>query len=186
MTKQKLTFKIDGGLKRLSAFYAGAADDAATTYWQRPSALLEALAIAPAKEIRLSSGYKKLADALDSLDYGLYHETLSAREDKSACGTNAGVFTSLWHAVSGYGEGVQAGGLTDEFNEGPIVAVAVSMITVSVAFVNLSGSNYKEDKEREERPGYRVPAGPRFASTEQLRDMAHHAQIVADQISWFS
>ncbi len=184
MTKQKLTFKIDGGLKKLSAFYAGAAEDAATTYWQRPSALLEALAVAPAKEIRLSSGYKKLADALDTLDYGLYHETLSAKES-SACGTNANVFTSLWHAVSGHDE-LQAGGLTDEFNEGPIVAVAVSMITVSVAFVNLSGSNYKDEKDREQRPGYRVPAGPRFASTEQLRDMAHHAQIVADQISWFS
>ena len=182
--KQKLTFKVEGGLSRLSAFYAGAADDAATTYWQRPSALLEALSVAPEKEIRLSSGYKKLADALETLDYGLYHETLSARE-AGPCGTNANVFTSLWHAVGGHDESLQAGRLGDEFNEGPIVAVAVSMITVSVAFVNLSGSNHREEKH-EERPAYRVPAGPRFATTEQLRDMAHHAQIVADQISWFS
>ena len=182
--KQKLTFKVEGGLSRLSAFYAGAADDAATTYWQRPSALLEALSAAPAKEIRLSSGYKKLADALDTLDYGLYHETLSAKET-APCGTNPGVFTSLWHAVSGHDDTLQAGKLGDEFNEGPIVAVAVSMITVSVAFVNLSGSNH-EERKHEDRPAYRVPAGPRFASREQLRDMAHHAQIVADQISWFS
>lgn len=184
MKKQKLTFKIDGGLDRLSAFYAGAAEDAATTYWQRPSALLEALDVAPAKEVRLSSGYKKLADALETLDYGLYHETLSAQE-ATPCGVNEGIYTSLWHAVSGHGEGMQAEGLRDKFNDGPIVAVAVSMITVSVAFVNLSGSNERKD-EREQRPAYRVPAGPRFASAEQLRDMAHHAQIVADRISWFS
>lgn len=184
MKKQKLTFKVEGGLKKLSALYASTDKETADTYWQKPAALLEAFEVAPAKEIRISSGYKKLADALDTLDYGLYHETLAEEGAHNCAGVNPGVFTSLWHAVSGYEPGMQAGRLGDEFN-GPIVAVAVSMITVSVAFVNLSGSNERKD-DREERPGYRVPAGPRFASREQLRDMAHHAQIVADQISWFS
>jgi hypothetical protein len=182
MTKQKLKFKVEGGLKRLSEFYAGAAEDAATTYWQNPSALLEALSVAPAKEIRISGGYKKLADALETLDYGLYHDTLMAKA-ADVC-TDENVITSIRHAVAGHDETLNAGTISDEFNRGPIVAVAVSMITVSVVVVNLSG--YQRDEDMEKRPGYRVPAGPRFATTEQLRDMAHHAQIVADQISWFS
>jgi hypothetical protein len=183
MTKQKLTFKVEGGLSRLSEFYAETKEKDPVAYWENPGALLEALSVAPAKEIRLSAGYRKLAEVMDTLDYGLYHDTLAAEGAHNCAGVNPSVFTSLWNTVSGHDTGLQAGRLGDEFN-GPIVAVAVSMITVAIAFVNLSGTN--ERKEDMERPGYRVPAGPRFASKDQVRDMAHHAQVVAEQISWFS
>ena len=181
-TKEKLKFKVAGGLGKLSDFYAGTGADAAETYFNNPAALLEALEVAPAKEIRISSGYKKLADSMEEIDFGLYHSTFSEEGVRDCSGVNLNVLTSLWNTVGG-DCAVQAGPLKKDFND-PIVAVAVSMITVAVAFVNLSGMN--EDKVNRNVPQKKPPGGPAFASREQLHQMAHHAQIVADHISWFS
>src|SRR4051812_24895592 len=103
MKKQKLKFKVDGGLARLSELYTAAEQDerAADSYWQNPGALLEALNVAPSKEIRISPGYKKLADSMDGIDFTKWHGTFDhSRNDGDLC-VQEKAFTSLWHAVAG-------------------------------------------------------------------------------------
>lgn len=182
MTKQKLKFKIEGGLSKLSELYAGTNAKMADGYWQNPSMLLEALHVAPSKEIRLSLGYKKLSDALGGFDFGQFYATIE-EQGREECGLNLDVLQRMWDKVGGLDCTVH---IDEKQLQGPIVAVAVSMITVAVAFVNLSGYNEYKSEKAPVQPVYRKPpAGPKFASREELQNMAQHAQIVADHI-WFS
>ena len=138
MSKQRLTFKVDGGLKKLSEFYSTAGSDefAVDAYWKNPAALLEALSVAPAKEIRISSGYKHLADTMGDVDF------------------------NGWQA-----EGapiMQAGKLNDDFTQAftsVSVAVVVVVITVTVT------SGYKKEEPVQRLP---VPGGPSFASVAEM------------------
>ncbi len=133
MSKQRLTFKVDGGLKKLSEFYSSKGSEAAATdtYWKNPGALLEALSVAPSKEIRISSGYKQLADTMGDVDFGAWSE-----------------------------EGVpmlNAGRLGDDFGQAftsVSVAVVVVVITVTVT------SGYKPEQPAQRLP---VPGGPKMA-----------------------
>ena len=118
MTKAKLKFKVEGGLKKLSELYASAEKDAAATdtYWKNPGALLEALAVAPSKEIRISAGYKQLADTMDKVDFGAW--------------STDGVPT------------LEAGRLGDEFGQAfTSVSVAVVVVVVTVTVV----SGYRDE-----------------------------------------
>lgn len=182
MTKQKLKFKIDGGLSKLSELYAATDSAGADAYFDNPAALMSALSVEPAREIRLAQGYKKLSDALCSFDFAGFHDVIE-EEGKAPCGLNLNVLQTMWDKVGGLDCTVH---LDEKQLSGPIVAVAVSMITVAVAFVNLSGRN---DDTAEKVPAVPVrrkpPAGPKFASREELHIMAQHAQIVADHI-WLS
>lgn len=135
MRKQRLTFKVDGGLKKLSEFYSSADKDtaAADTYWKNPGALLEALAVSPSKEIRISSGYKQLADTMDKVDFG------------------------QWHA-----EGVpmlNAGKLGDDFGNA-FTSVSVAVVVVVVTVTVVSGHHREQEAPAQRLP---VPGGPKFA-----------------------
>lgn len=181
MTKQKLKFKIEGGLSKLSELYAGTDAKMSDSYWHNPAQLMEALQVAPAKEIRLSSGYKKLADALGDFDFGGFHAAIE-EEGKAPCGLNLNVLQTMWDRVGGLDCTVH---IDQKLVQGPIVAVAVSMITVAVAFVNLSGKN-DDVAERGPPPApiykRKPPAGPKFATREDMHIMAQHAQVVADHL----
>jgi hypothetical protein len=188
MTKQKLTFKVEKGLEKIAGIYAAADKDAgaAQAYFDNPAALMEALQVAPHREIRLSPGYKRLADALCSFDFDSYQAEL-ADGPKGECGLSLPILDNMWKKVSGVDCAIH---IDRELIAGPIVAVAVSMITVAVAFVNLSGRNEDEVGDKTpvapavRRP--RVPGGPKFSATkEELQHLAQHAQIVADHI-WLS
>lgn len=119
MSKQRLTFKVDGGLKKLSEFYASADKDTAATetYWHNPAALLEALEVCPAKEIRISSGYKQLAETMVDVDFGQW----------SAEGSPM----------------LNAGKLTDDFSQA-FTTVSVAVVVVVVTVTVTSGYNREE------------------------------------------
>ena len=139
MTKRRLTFKVEGGLKKLSELYASADKDhkATDTYWHNPGALLEALSVAPSKEIRISSGYKQLADTMDKVDFG------------------------QWQAEGS--PALQAGRLGDDFGQAfTTVSVAVVVVVVTVTVT----TGYTEDKRTPARVP--VPGGPKFASVEDM------------------
>ena len=84
MAKQKLTFKIDGGLEKISRLYASAESDkqALNTYGENPAALLEALSVTPEREIRLSAGYRKLAETMDTIDLSQWHDAFEPQTEK--------------------------------------------------------------------------------------------------------
>jgi hypothetical protein len=130
-----LKFKVEGGLKKLSEFYATAEKDAGATdtYWHNPAALLEALEVAPSKEIRISAGYKQLADTMGQVDFGSW--------------STDGVPT------------LEAGRLGDDFGQAftcTSVAVVVVVITVTVV------SGYHREEPAQQR--LPVPGGPKMAS----------------------
>jgi hypothetical protein len=135
MSKQKLKFKVDGGLKKLSELYASSDKDAGATdtYWKNPGALLEALAVAPSKEIRLSSGYKQLADTMGQVDFGSW--------------STDGVPT------------LEAGRLGDDFGQAfTCTSVAVVVVVVTVTVVS---GYHREEPAQQRLP---VPGGPKMAS----------------------
>ncbi len=176
MTKQKLKFKLEGGLQKLSDFYATTDTDktATETYFNNPAALMEALDVTPAKEIRISDGYKKLSDTMGNIDFNKWHDTF----DRSAedCGTafQDKAFTSLMHAVGGYDAERHAGGLRDDFTQAfTVTSVAVVVVVVTVTVV----SGYDRSAPAQRAP---VPGGSRMSQ------MSHYAQSVAEQVGWFS
>ncbi len=190
MTKQKLTFKVDGGLKKLAGFYATAEKEekAADIYWQKPEALLEALDVAPAKEIRISSGYKKLADTMETIDFEKWHGSFDRTRDDGDLNIQETAFTSLYHAVAGADrDALQAGRLGDNFGQAMTVTITMTMtmtitITVTMTMTVTVTSGYNKDEPKR----LPVPGGPSFASAAELGVMARYAQTVADHIGWFA
>jgi hypothetical protein len=130
MAKQKLTFKIEGGLDKVSELYA-ASNNAADlqTYGENPAALLQALSITSEKEIRISSGYKKLAEEMGNIDFGQWLNTFEPATEESARNLQIKPLTSLWQTVNGYTPVIQAitGKAEDSMN------MVVEMITVVAA-----------------------------------------------------
>jgi hypothetical protein len=139
MSKQRLTFKVEGGLKKLSEFYSSKGGEAAATdtYWKNPGALLEALSVAPSKEIRISAGYKHLADTMGDVDF------------------------NGWQA-----EGapvMQAGKLNDDFIHA-FTSVSVAVVVVVITVTVTSGYN-REEPAQQRLP---VPGGPKFANVAEM------------------
>jgi hypothetical protein len=188
MTKQKLTFKVDGGLKKLAGFYATAEkeENAADTYWQKPEALLEALNVAPSKEIRISSGYKKLADTMQAIDFEKWHGSFDRTRDDGDLGIQETAFTSLYHAVAGADKAaLQMGRLGEDFGQAMTITMTMTMtitITITMTMTVTVTSGY--EKDRNERVP--LPGGPKFASSAELGVMSRYAQTVADHIGWFA
>jgi hypothetical protein len=190
MTKQKLTFKVDGGLKKLADFYATAEKEekAADTYWQKPEALLEALNVAPSKEIRISSGYRKLAASMETIDFEKWHGSFDRTRDDGDLGVQETAFTSLYQTVAGADIDVlQMGRLGDDFGHAMTITMTMTMtmtITITVTMtmtVTITSGYSKEEPQR-----LPVPGGPKFASAAELGVMARYAQTVADHIGWFA
>lgn len=175
MTKQKLKFKVEGGLRKLSEFYSNCDHDlnATETYWKNPGALMEALEVAPAKEIRISHGYKKLADTIDKIDFEKWESTFGRASEE--CGPfQEKAFNSLLHAVGGYTPALHAGDFRDDFEQAfTITTVAVAVVVVTVTVV----SGHQREAPTPRTP---VPGSPKF------QQMALYAQSVADQVGWFS
>ena len=185
MKKQKLTFKIDGGLEKVSLLYAAAENNkqSVESYGQNPASLLQALSIEPSREIRISEGYKKLASTLSTIDFGKWHDTLEPETDKNSFNLQQKAFTSLWYAVNGYDPALQAGKLNEDFKEANLVVVLITMtITITMASTNGYNDTIKD------QPAYRTPAsdGPKFATRGELAYMSRYAQTIAEQIGWFS
>lgn len=189
MTKQKLKFKVDGGLAKLSELYTAADKDegAADAYWQNPGALLEALNVAPSKEIRISPGYKKLADSMDAIDFAKWNDTFDhSRDDGMSVQENA--FTSLWHSVDGADRAtLEAGRLGDDFGQAYTITMTMTMtmtitITVTMTMTVTITSGYSRDENQRKLP---VPGGPSFATADVAR-MTRYAQTLADHVGWFS
>lgn len=176
MTKQKLKFKVEGGLQKLSELYSRTDNDvsAAATYWHNPAALMEALEVAPAREIRISHGYKKLADTMDKIDFGKWEGTFSRAPEDAGEIFEKTAFNSLMHAVGGVDPALRAGDYGDAFNQSvTITSVAVVVVVVTVTVV----SGYQKDAPTPRTP---VPGAPKFSQ------MAAYAQSVAEQVGWFS
>lgn len=147
MTKQKLKFKVEGGLNRLSDFYAATDTDltATDTYWHNPAALMEALEVAPAREIRISTGYKKLAETMDKVDFGKWHGTFDRTTEDCEANFQDKAFNSLMHAVGGSDTPLHAGTYGEKFNQAfTVTSVAVVVVVVTVTVVS----------------GYQAPASP--------------------------
>ena len=185
MKKQKLTFKVDGGLEKVSALYAAAQNNkqAVENYGQNPASLLQALSVEPSREIRISEGYKKLASTMDTINFGKWHDTFEPRTETTSYTLQQKAFTSLWYAVNGYDPALQAGKMGDDFEQANAVVVVVTFtMTVTMASTNGYSDKFKEI------PAYRTPTqdGPKFAGKEELAYMSRYAQTVAEQIGWFS
>ncbi|MBI1215569.1 MAG: hypothetical protein GC185_07105 [Alphaproteobacteria bacterium] len=176
MTKQKLKFKVDGGLRKLADFYDSAQQEksASEAYWNNPAALLEALDVAPEKEIRISGGYKKLADTMDSVDFKKWNDTFDHDMKDNGLYVQPKPYASLWNAVDP--ESLQAGDLGDAFDRAYNVVVVLITITVTVTVT----SGYIRDEDSR-RPA--TPNAPKFSGIPQ---MSSYAQSVADQVGWFS
>lgn len=186
--KQKLKFKVDGGLARLSELYTAAEQDerAADSYWQNPGALLEALNVAPSKEIRISEGYKKLADSMETIDFAKWNGTFD-RSRGDGMGVQETAFTSLWHAVAGADRAtLEAGRLGDDFGQAYTITMTMTMtmtitITVTMTMTVTVTSGYQKDEQKR----LPVPGGPSFAAADVAR-MSRYAQTLADHVGWFS
>jgi hypothetical protein len=185
VTKQKLKFKVDGGLKKLSEFYATAEKEAGASdmYWKNPAALLEALEVAPSKEIRISSGYKKLADTMDTIDFEKWHGTFDMSRDDGDLGVQEKAFTSLWHAVAGADrDALEAGRLNDKFEQALTVTVTVT-ITITITMTMTMTSTVTSG--RKEEPRAPVPGAPSLAPRD-LAMMSRYAQTIADHMSLYA
>lgn len=191
MTKQKLKFKIEGGLNKLSELYTATDKDstATDTYWENPSALLEALSVAPSKEIRISQGYRKLAETMGGINF----EELRGSFDytRTDDGVQAKPLTTILSAVAGVApEVIRAGGLKDDFGKEGFntisISISISMtmtmtMTIMMTMVSTSTSTVSFGYEDKKKP----PGGPKFSACE-MAAMSRYAQTVADHISLFS
>lgn len=98
MTKRKLKFKTEGGLRKLPDFYAhtDTGTRATGTCWHNPAALMEALEAAPAREIRI----------LDK-----WEGTFSRASEECGDVFEENAFNSLLHAAGGHTPALRAGEL---------------------------------------------------------------------------
>lgn len=185
--KQKLTFKVDGGLEKVSELYAKADNaQALQTYGENPAALLEALSVEPTQQIRVSAGYKKLADEMDNIDFGTWRDTFEGCTDS----LQPKALTSLWYAVNGYEPVIHAGGLGDEFNNSMTVSISITVtitMTMTMTMTSTVASGYdRVNEQMNVTGGHAPPKGPQMAHRKDLTYMARHAQTMAEQIGWFS
>jgi hypothetical protein len=182
MTKQKLKFKIEGGLQKLADFYSATDKDthAHDTYWHNPGALLEALAVAPAKEIRISTGYKKLAETAPTIDFDKWTGTFdSGMTDGVTAAPPGTAYASLMQAVD---PAQHCGKISEDFDN----AITVTSVAVVVVVVTVTVVSGRADYNKETPARLPVPNSPKFMAPNFAAEMSRTAQAVAEQIGWFS
>ena len=190
MARKTLQFKVPGGLKKVSEFYLahdGKTEDL-NTYWHDPAALLKHFTDQPVSaQIKLSEGYKKLADTMDTVNFDRWIESFEeGKRADDGPSVNACALTSLWHSVSGYDAGaMQLSGMRDKFNSMTVTILMMVTVTITVTITVASGSPDGEDMD-DEAPGSRSPGIMPPVSKLKLQHMTQHAQIIADHIGWFS
>jgi hypothetical protein len=179
MSRPLLKFRVQGGLEKISQLYdrLDETPDAIQACWDRPQALLEGLVDEVSPDIALSDGYRRLADAMSSLDLSAWCSTFPHADIDELKPVDAGAVADLHERITG--DELFAGISDDDFNKASITMIMVMMVTVTVTVTVTSGTAI-------EQPGIKpgVP-GPGLRAA-QLAQLSAHAQIVADGLGRYA
>ena len=181
-SRSLLKFKVDDGLQKISNLYEKLDRDphALDACWEKPEMLLDGIVETSGRDIEFSQGYKRLADAMSSIEFEQIRETVKPEDAHKLAITEDKAVTMLRNAVCGRSvdDVMDFGAISDDFNNPSIVAVVVLMITVTVT----SGSVIND----RETPNPKGPSLGMIQRQQQLAQLTAHAQTVADQLGWYA
>ena len=178
LRRKPLKYRVEGGLQKIAEIYERMDQDtdAAQKCWNDPSAYLGD--VIAEDNLKLSSGYKELADSLSTLDLREICKDYSFEQIQAMERMDEQSIKTLLSGVVAHDGNVefvkQAGPLSSEFPKATAVVVVVMMITVTVTSTNGPSTEISE-----------TPSTPSLGKGVDHAKLVDYAQAVADQIGWY-